>query len=120
VTGFGLLGHLWEMASRSEVAVEVEAAAVPLLEGARECSALGVHTGGEVRNREWAGQHVEFGPNVDTDVAALLFDPQTSGGLLIGVPARRTAAFEGAFIRDGATVWRIGRVRRGVAAIRVV
>ena len=120
VTGFGLLGHLWEMASRSEVAVEVEAAAVPLLEGARESSALGVHTGGEVRNREWAGPYVEFGPNVDTDVAALLFDPQTSGGLLIGVSARRTAAFEAMFVRDGAPVWRIGRVRRGAAAIRVV
>lgn len=120
VTGFGMLGHLWEMASRSGVAVEMEAGAVPLLEGARECSALGVHTGGEIRNREWAGAHVQFGPNVDPGVADLLFDPQTSGGLLIGVGSRRAAAMEAAFDRDGAPVWRIGRVRRGAAAIRVV
>lgn len=120
VTGFGLLGHLWEMASRSGVAVEVEAAAVPLLDGARECSALGVHTGGEIRNREWAGPYVEFGPNVGADVAALLFDPQTSGGLLIGVGSPRAAAMEAAFVRDGAPFWRIGRVQRGEASIRVV
>lgn len=120
VTGFGLLGHLWEMTSRSGVAVEVEAAAVPLLEGAVECSAMGVHTGGEGRNREWAGGHVEFGPKVDPAVTALLFDPQTSGGLLIGVPGRRAGAMEAAFVGDGAPVWRIGRVRRGAAAIRVV
>lgn len=120
VTGFGLLGHLWEMASRSDVAVEVEAAAVPLLEGARESSALGVHTGGEVRNREWAGSYVDFGPDVDADVAALLFDPQTSGGLLMAVGPRKAAALEAAFARDGAPVWRIGRVCRGAAAIRVV
>jgi selenide,water dikinase len=107
------------MASRSEVAVELEAAAVPLLEGARESCVLGVHTGGEVRNREWAAPHVDFGPNVDTDVAALLFDPQTSGGLLIAVGPRKAAALEAAFARDGAPVWRIGRVRRGAAAIRV-
>lgn len=120
VTGFGLLGHLWEMASRSGVAVEVEAAAVPLLAGARECSALDVHTGGEIRNREWAGTHVEFGPKVNADVAALLFDPQTSGGLLIGVGSARAAAMEAAFVRDGAPFWRIGRVQRGEASIRVV
>lgn len=120
VTGFGLLGHLWEMASRSGVAVEVEAEAVPLLDGARECSSLGVHAGGEGRNRDWVGEQAEFGARVDGDVASLLFDPQTSGGLLIGVPARRADGLEAAFERDGVPVWRIGRVRRGEAAIRVV
>ena len=100
--------------------MEVEGSEVPLLEGARESSALGVHTGGEVRNREWTGAHVAFGPNVDTDTAALLFDPQTSGGLLIGVSARRAEGLEGAFARDGVPAWRIGRVRGGDAAIRVV
>lgn len=119
ITGFGLLGHLWEMASRSGVAVEVEAGAVPLLDGALECSAMGVHTGGEERNREWAGQHVTFADAVDPVAASLLFDPQTSGGLLIGVPARRARKLEEAFARDGVPVWRVGRALRGEAAIRV-
>jgi selenide,water dikinase len=119
VTGFGLLGHLWEMASRSGVAVEVEAGAVPLLGGGRECSAMGVHTGGEERNREWAGQNVTFAEDVDPVTASLLFDPQTSGGLLIGVPARRARKLEEAFAGDGVPVWRVGRVLPGEAAIRV-
>jgi selenide,water dikinase len=110
VTGFGLLGHLWEMASRSGVAVEIAAEATPFLDGARECSALGVHTGGEERNREWAGRHVSFHRGVDPSAAALLFDPQTSGGLMLGVRPRRAAALEAAFAQDGMRVWRIGRV----------
>lgn len=120
VTGFGLLGHLWEMASQSGVAVEIEAAAVPLLEGARECASMGAHTGGEARNREWAGGHVTFAGTVESHLAALLFDPQTSGGLLIAVGSRKAPALEAAFVRDGAPAWRIGRVRVGEAGIRVV
>lgn len=119
ITGFGLLGHLWEMASRSGVAVEVQAAAVPLLNGAHECSTMGVHTGGEERNREWAGDHVTLARGVDRSVAALLFDPQTSGGLLLAVRPRQASALEAAFSRDGAHAWRIGRVRKGAPAIRV-
>jgi selenide, water dikinase len=119
VTGFGLLGHLWEMSERSGVAVEVEATAVPLIPGALECSRAGVHTGGEGRNRDWAGSHVHTLPGVDPDVAALLFDPQTSGGLLIACPARKAAAMEAAFARDNEPLWRIGRAKRGAAAITI-
>lgn len=119
VTGFGLLGHLWEMASRSGVAVEIQAASVPLLSGATECTTMGVHTGGEDRNREWAGPNVDIGPAVDESVAALLFDPQTSGGLLVGLPARRAARFEAAAKRDGLLAARIGRVIAGVPGITV-
>jgi selenide,water dikinase len=120
VTGFGLLGHLWEMAERSSVAVTVESATVPLLAGARECSAMGVHTGGEGRNREWAGPHAEMGEGVDEDLAALLYDPQTSGGLLLACPRRKMGALEAAFERDGEPVWRIGYVTRGEPVIKVI
>ncbi len=119
VTGFGLLGHLWEMASRSGVAVEIESALVPLLPGARECSLAGVHTGGEGRNRDWAAANVSVKRGVDATTLALLYDPQTSGGLLLGVPARRAAAMEAAFLADGAPLWRIGRAKRGAGGIRV-
>lgn len=119
VTGFGLLGHLWEMVSRSGVAATIEAAAIPLLPGALACSASGVHTGGEGRNRDWAGEHVDIAPTVSTELAAILYDPQTSGGLLIGVQPRRAAAFEAAFARDGDPLWRIGRVFAGEPRIAV-
>jgi selenide,water dikinase len=116
ITGFGLLGHLWEMASRSAVGVEIDSAAVPFLPGALECSRLGVHTGGEGRNQEWVAGNVDYGPGVDADVAALLFDPQTSGGLLLAASPRKAKVLEAAFARDGAGLWRIGRVQRSAAA----
>ena len=108
VTGFGLLGHLWEMASRSGVSVTITAASLPLLPGARECTAMGVHTGGEGRNRAWVGDNLVVAPSVDPVVAALAFDPQTSGGLLLAVSADHAPAFEVACARDAFEVWKIG------------
>lgn len=118
VTGFGLLGHLWEMAERSGVAVTVESGSVPLLHGARECSAMGVHTGGEGRNREWVGENAAIDPSVEADIAALLFDPQTSGGLLLAASPERAPALDAAFRRDGEPLYRIGEVRAGRPGIR--
>ena len=80
---------------------------------------MGVHTGGEDRNRAWAGEHVTIGGGVDPDLAALLWDPQTSGGLLIGCPARKAPALEAAFMADREPLWRIGRVRAGEPGIAV-
>lgn len=117
VTGFGLLGHLWEMASRSGVGVEIDAATVPFLPGALECSKLGVHTGGEIRNREWVAGNVDCGPGVDADVAALLFDPQTSGGLLLAASPRKAKVLEAAFARDGARLWKVGKVSDGAGIL---
>lgn len=119
VTGFGLLGHLWEMASKSGVAVVIDSAAVPLLPGARESSALGVHTGGEGRNRDWVGANAGFDEGIDRDLVALLFDPQTSGGLLIAVPDARADEMERLFAADGEPLWRIGKVAAGPASIRI-
>lgn len=119
VTGFGLLGHLWEMASRSGVAVTIDSNSVPLLPGALESSAAGVHTGGEGRNRDWVGANATFDPGVDADIAALLFDPQTSGGLLLAVPEARADGMQQLFETDGEPLWRIGTVSAGAAAIRV-
>ena len=120
VTGFGLLGHLWEMASKSAVVVTVDSAAVPLLPGARVSSALGVHTGGEGRNRDWVGANASFGAGIDEDVAALLFDPQTSGGLLLAVAADRADELERLFAAESEPLWRVGVVSAGTAAMRVI
>jgi selenide, water dikinase len=119
ISGFGLLGHLWEMAERSGVALSIDSGSVPLLGGALECSRLGFHTGGEGRNRDWVGANAFIAPNVDPEVAALLFDPQTSGGLLLACPPKRASALESAFARDAEPLWPIGRADTGAPAIRV-
>jgi len=83
VTGFGLLGHLQRMALESGVAVAVDVDAVPVLDGARELLAEGVVPGGSQRNLDHVRPSLDVGPH-DDDVALLLADAQTSGGLLFG------------------------------------
>ena len=87
VTGFGLAGHAWEVAERSGAVLAFEAAALPGLPGAHQAAAAGVRTGGDARNREHVGERITFGlPAESADqVSALMFDPQTSGGLLASV-----------------------------------
>jgi selenide,water dikinase len=82
ITGFGLIGHSREMALASGVTIEIDAAAVPALPGAREAVAAGAIPGGLKNNREFASCAVED----DSRVSDLLYDPQTSGGLLITLP----------------------------------
>jgi selenide,water dikinase len=86
VTGFGLIGHMREMALASKVSVRISAGKVPLLEGALECVRAGHIPGGLNNNREFAECLVEYEDGVPEDVRALLFDPQTAGGLLISTP----------------------------------
>ena len=86
VTGFGLIGHLREMVLASEVSVSISAGRVPVLEGAIECVHAGCIPGGLKNNRDFAECLVEYDVGVPDDVRALLFDPQTAGGLLIATP----------------------------------
>jgi selenide, water dikinase len=86
VTGFGLIGHAREMVLASDVSIHISAAKVPLLEGALECVRAGYVPAGLKNNREFAECLVEYGDGVPEDVRALLFDPQTAGGLLISTP----------------------------------
>lgn len=85
VTGFALLGHAWEMACASKVTIEINATAVPLLEGALELASAGMLTSGDKTNREYVGADVEIAPAVDENLVKLLFDPQTAGGMLIAI-----------------------------------
>jgi len=85
VTGFGLVGHLLGLLAASGVGAEVEAARVPLLPGAREYCAMGMLPVGSARLREAYGCKVEVAASVDELVAELLFDAQTSGGLLVAM-----------------------------------
>ena len=90
VTGFSLLGHAWEMACASNVTVEINSAAVPLLEGALELAKQGMLTSGDKTNREYVGSDANVAESVDSNLVKLLFDPQTAGGMLIAIEESRS------------------------------
>lgn len=85
VTGFGLLGHAREMALASRVTLEIRASAVRFLPGAIECSKAGAHSGGLHNNRDFVESCVLMPQEIPAEIQALLYDPQTSGGLLISI-----------------------------------
>ena len=115
VTGFGLLGHLHNMLSASGVAATLDATSVPLLAGAAEVVARGAIPGGTKRNREALSPHVTFAPGVSEVTRVLLFDAQTSGGLLIAVPENRVRGLVEALRSENTLVAAsIGRIVKGV------
>jgi selenide,water dikinase len=113
VTGFGLLGHAYEMASGSGVRIGFVADRLPLIPGARELAAEGHLTGGCRRNREWLADKVTVAPTVPPDVAELAWDPQTSGGLLVAVPSPDAASLVSALTAAGVrAAVQVGTVQR--------
>jgi selenide,water dikinase len=86
ITGFGLMGHATKMADSSGVTLRIEESDLPLLPGALDCCREGMIPGGGRRNREFYGPRVKISDEVAAEMAEMVFDPQTSGGLLIAVP----------------------------------
>lgn len=86
ITGFGLAGHVYEMAAGSQVDIELDSAALPLLPEAADAAAMGFVPGGAYSNRKYLTQ-VDFDGDVPENIRDICFDPQTSGGLLLSVPA---------------------------------
>jgi selenide, water dikinase len=110
VTGFGLLGHAHEMASRSGVRIRIEAERLPALDGALDAARAGVSTAGTRNNRAYAA--VETGA-VAPELVELAYDPQTAGGLLVSLPRERGPALEAEFAGAGLFLARIGEVTEG-------
>ena len=86
VTGFGLLGHAYEMASGSDVTICLHSADIPLLHGARELAEMGIIPAGAYRNMDYVKPHLKVEPSVLQVFVDLMADPQTSGGLLAALP----------------------------------
>jgi selenide,water dikinase len=106
VTGYGLAGHGWEVAERSGVRIVVDTADLVTYPGAARIAAAGHRTGGDVRNRDYLGDHVDSTASAGAET--LCFDPQTSGGLLAAVnPAVATD------LVGGGGWWRVGEVVAG-------
>jgi len=117
VTGFGLIGHSREMAVASRVTLEIDVDAVQFLPGAIDYARRGAISGGLKNNREFASCAVESMRALPQEIDDLLYDPQTSGGVLIALPEGEAAALERAI--PGA--YRIGRVvERGLKPIKLV
>jgi selenide,water dikinase len=116
VTGFGLLGHLRNMLAASGVSAELDAAAVPVLPNAADLAQRGAIPGGTKRNRDALAEYVRFDARVLEPMRVLLFDAQTSGGLLIAVPPDRADALIDALKKEKTpAAARIGRIVGGPA-----
>ncbi len=113
VTGFGLLGHAREMALASNVTLEIVAGDVRFLDGALDYARAGALSGGLANNRDFVASCVEGASDVDD----LLYDPQTSGGLLISLPEKEAAAY----MKKLPAAYRLGRVTaRGVKPLKII
>jgi selenide,water dikinase len=111
VTGFGLLGHAWEMAEGSRVAIQIEADRVPILPGVRELALRDVVPGGSKANLEWVRPHTRFSDSIDPAAQLVLADAQTNGGLLAAVGPERFDSVLHALAERGVEAVRVGEVR---------
>jgi len=112
ITGFGLIGHLREMLLASDnVSARIQTKKVRLLEGALECARAGYIPAGLKANREFAECMVTYEDKISDDLKALLFDPQTAGGLLISVQKESVADLIQALAARGVSVAEIGSVQ---------
>ena len=119
ITGFGLLGHASEMAAASGCTIEITAARVPLLTGALDLVEGNIPGGGRT-NRQHFGESMDIGPSVDGRVLDLLFDPQTSGGLLLAVSEAVAAEASVRLTASGCLAASIGRVGSGTGPRLVI
>jgi selenide, water dikinase len=110
ITGFGLLGHAWEVAKASNVTFEIDAGSVPLLPGALDLAGRKMLTSGDRGNREYVGGDVTIGAGIANEVTSLLYDPQTAGGMLISIAASRAEAMLARLRETYAQSTVIGRV----------
>jgi selenide,water dikinase len=113
ITGYGLLGHAYEIAEASGVALRFRADSLPILDGALEYASQKQIPGGAGRNKLYLDHKVEFTRSIDEQRYEILFDPQTSGGLLIAVPQDRMDELTRALKSRNVDVWMIGEVIAG-------
>ncbi len=113
ITGFGFLGHAMEMAEASGVSLHIENGEIPLLSGARFYAESGIFPGGAFDNKSHFEISVAFDEKIDEPAQMLLFDPQTSGGLLLGVPREKLDSFKKRAKELDQPIWIIGEVRAG-------
>jgi len=113
ITGFSLLGHAWEMASASKMGMRFEWEQIPFVSGARGYAEQFIFPGGASDNRLYFEEHVQFTRELTEEEQMLLFDPQTSGGLLLSVPTENLDALLVRAEEIGQPLWVVGEVVEG-------
>jgi len=113
VTGFSLLGHAYEVAAASGVGIRIDASNLPLLPGAEDYASQEIITGGAKRNREYLDGKARVSVGVTETMGHILFDPQTSGGLLFTVAPESAEETERLFGESSEPIWRVGEVVEG-------
>lgn len=114
ITGYSLLGHGMEMAEASGVALKFSFAKIPFIAGARKYAERGIFPGGAFDNKKHFESKVEFATSLDEPDQMLLFDPQTSGGLLLGVPRQNLDSFLARAQEMDQAAWVIGHTEEGI------
>jgi selenide,water dikinase len=121
ITGFGVIGHLREMAQGGKLAIRIVAGLIELLRGALECVRAGLIPGGLKNNREFAENCVKYSGKISEELKTLLYDPQTAGGLLLSVPGETAKGLVAAMEVAGVPAAKIGEVLpRGEKPIEVI
>ena len=120
VTGYSLLGHLYQMLRASHATARVFSRQVPMLRGAMELARQGVGPGGTARNKDYFGAHVTLASEIEEALVNVLFDPQTSGGLLVSVAGDKSEALLAALTAAGVPASVIGTVTEPSAGHIVV
>jgi len=118
VTGFGLFGHVREMAEASDVRIRLESERFPAIDGALDLARKGIRTSGDPRNRDFAGRHLTL-TKVPETLVALGYDPQTAGGLLVSLPALQGPVLEAEFMSRRLFLRRVGTVEEGSGVVVV-
>jgi len=113
ITGFSLLGHGWEMAQASGVGLRLYYEKIPFTRGAQRYAQDFIFPGGASDNRLYFSEHVQFAPEIDEAEQMLLYDPQTSGGLLLAVPRDQLETLLERAAQAGQVLWVIGETVPG-------
>jgi selenide,water dikinase len=113
ITGFSLLGHGYEMTQASKAGFRFSFGKIPIINGAKRYAQEWIFPGGSTDNRAFYGPHVKFDPQIDEPSQMLLFDAQTSGGLLLSVAPEKVEPLLARAEQIGQAFWKIGQVVAG-------
>lgn len=114
ITGFSLLGHSYEMAKASNVNIILDSTKVPFISGARYYGEKRYFAGGAADNKLFYEKFIEFSEDIDEVTEMMLYDPQTSGGLLLAVPPDKLDEFESLSKQKNQPYWIIGKAVKGI------
>lgn len=113
ITGYSLLGHAWEMASNSHVGMRFEFEKIPFVQNVFRYAKEWIFPGGAFDNKQYFGSHVQFDPKIDDIAQTILFDPETSGGLLLSAPPEKAKEILKNAKEIDQPMWEVGEVISG-------